>query len=95
MKANVYNEVDHHDSLGDEGWIRIQKICFDKRVHIIRSWASTEEKPHFHERWLTSGPCDGSCVRELDIPHGFEPVIESFLATGANESEPYQLTPEN
>ena len=60
----------------------LEFICIEQRAHIVIQDSPGDQTGQTNLKLLNVRPCDGSCVRESEIPIEFTEVVRHFLKTG-------------
>jgi hypothetical protein len=74
MQGLIYKEHETWNRWGDELYT-IRHICIDKKLHIAQEFCEG-----YSLKIL--GPCDGSCVRMIDVDADVKAAAEDCIATG-------------
>lgn len=75
------------------------ELCINRKVHItFTKWwydqTGDEENAEEGEYWGNVRPCDGSCIKKMQLPEHAVKIIQRFLKTKGEEIGEYKkITP--
>ena len=86
MQGLVYKDHEYYDEFINTLCVT-RSICVDKKIHLVQS---------FHESYSLHilGPCDGSCVRLIDVDKDVESAVKESIATGNFRERMISISPE-